>query len=154
MTNFKSKHYPKSSNGVLIMQEYAMQYYAGINMLIILGVLLKLYGTYGSGSLLYFVLGGEVLALVLGNVLAYGSMRRNYAELFFLKDHFSAISVYDMLFSQDKEPTAFPLVYANAHMDSEEKKLSFTFNDQIITLRKENWEEFDLIYNYFIAKTI
>lgn len=153
MTNFRSKHYPRTSNGVMVMQEYAMQYYAGINLIIILGVLLKLYGPY-EGNMLYFVVIGEVIALVLGNLLAYGSMKRSYAELFFLKDHFSAISVYDMLFSKDKEPTAFPLIYANAHMDHEEKKMSFTFHDQIITLRRDNWEEFDLIYNYFIAKTI
>ncbi|MEM6800551.1 MAG: hypothetical protein AAF696_04055 [Bacteroidota bacterium] len=154
MTNFRSKHYPRSSNGVLIMQEYAMQYYAGINILIILGVLLKLYGPYGGDSMLYFVVIGEVIALALGNLLAYGSMKRSYAELFFLKDHFSAISVYDMLFSKDKKPTAFPLIYSNAHMDPDQEKLSFTFHDQIITLRRDNWEEFDLIYNYFIAKTI
>ena len=60
------------------------------------------------------------------------------------------ISVYDIIYK--KEPEPFPLIYTNAQLSADGDKISIHFHDQILTLRRENWEEFDLIWDYFQAK--
>ena len=68
-----------------------------------------------------------------------------YAEIFFVGEHVSLISVYDILFPKQKE--AFPLRFTNPSRS--ENRISFHYNDQIISLKKEDWEEFDLIWEAF-----
>ena len=149
MTSFQSKLYPRSRNSLLISQEYAMRYYAGLNIIIMLGVLVKVVsGGLGSG-LLWGIVIAEAVAIGLGNLMAYAKMHRSYAQIFFVNDHFSLISVYDILFK--KENHAFPLRYANPSM-SDEDTLTFHFNDQVLSLKRENWEEFDLIRDYLYSR--
>ena len=150
MTSFKSHNYPKSNNGLLVMQEYAMQYYAAFNLILMLTIITKIYSGGYEQTVLWIAIIGEVVALILGNLLAYGKLNRTMATVFFVDRHFSMVSVYDMLFKKEQSH-AFPLVYANPQMDAEEKILSVHFNDQIITLKREDWEEFDLLRDYFYA---
>ncbi len=147
MTNFKSRHYPSSRSGVLVVQEYAIQYYGAFNILLMLAVLVQISAGKWSQGLMWMVVVGEVIALALGNMLALAKTRRNYAEVFFLEDHFSLISVHEILFSPKNH--AFPLLYANAVMDPDGDRFSVHFNDQIINFYKKDWEEFDLIWGYF-----
>ena len=75
---------------------------------------------------------------------------RNYAEIFFVGDHFSLISVYEVI--TERKNHAFPMMYASPSLDPEQDKLSFHFNDQVITLHRKDWEEFDLIVDYMFAR--
>lgn len=125
----------------MIAQEYAMQYYAILMLFVMAAVMLKVY--VGQNPIWWGVL-GTAAALGLGNLMAYVSMNRNYAEIFFVNEHFSLITVHEIL--NEKKNTAFPLHYANPQRIGEE--ITLHFNDQIITLKAEDWEEFDLIWSW------
>lgn len=149
MTSFRSHHYPRSRNRLLISQEYAMQYYAAFNVGIMLILLVKILSGGMGLSLLWWILIGEAIALGLGNLLGRARLRRTYAQLFFVQDHFSLISVHDILAGEEHQ--AFPLKFANAELDPEGDRLTLHFNDQVLTLARADWEEFDLICAYFFA---
>lgn len=141
MTKFRSKHFPGSDKRIVLVQEYAMQYYATFALIVMLGVLVKV---YVGQSVLWFGIIGMGLSIVLGNMLAYVRLKKSIAEIFFVQDHFSLISVYEILFGA--ENTAFPLRYANAQRTAE--GISLHFNDQVINLKREDWEDFDLIWDW------
>lgn len=147
MTKFQSKHFPKNRRGLLTLQEYAVQYYAGLNLLIMFYALAQISGGNSGQSLLWTVVIAEIIALGLGNMLALARTRRSYAQIFFLNDHFSLISVHEILFSPQNQ--AFPLIYANPVMDAEGDKFTVHFNDQIIPFYRKDWEEFDTIFAWF-----
>ena len=134
----------------MVMQEYAMQYYGAFNLIIMLAVITKVYSGGFGQTVLWIAIIGEILALGLGNMLAYAKLNRTIANVFFVNQHFSVISVYEILFPKE-ENHAFPLIYSNPNMDIEQTTISIHFNDQIITLRREEWEEFDLMRDYFYA---
>lgn len=150
MTSFQSKHFPRSKNGVLILQEYAMQYYGALNILLMLAIIVKVYSGGLEQTVLWLAVIGELIILGLGNLLAYGKLRRTIAEIFFVNDHFSMISVYEILFKG--ENNAFPLIYANPTMTPEQDSITVHFNDQIITLYRRDWDEFDLIRDYLYSR--
>ncbi|MEL6591882.1 MAG: hypothetical protein AAFQ68_17445, partial [Bacteroidota bacterium] len=150
MTSFHSKHFPSSKNGILVLQSFAMQYIAGINVVLMLGILVRVVSHGADVGLIWFAVIGELIAVGLGNLLAYAKLKKTYAQIFFVNEHFSLISVYEILFK--RENNAFPLRYANPRLDGEQNVLSIHFNDQIITLRREDWEEFDLIRDYLFSR--
>lgn len=150
MTSFHSKKYPRSRNGLVVMQSYAMQYFAGFNVVIMLGCLLRIVSQGPEAALLWWVLFGELFAVGMSNLLSYAKLKKTYAELFFVNEHFSLISVYEILFK--RENNAFPTRYANPILSGDQEILTIHFNDQIVTLKREDWEEFDLIRDYFYAK--
>ena len=76
-------------------------------------------------------------------MMAYIKLRKNIAEIFFLQDHFSLISVYEILYGSENK--AFPLRYANPQRTAD--GISLHFDDQIINLKEEDWEDFELIWN-------
>jgi len=141
MTSFRSRHYPKNRNKWVIFQEQAIRYYAVMILIVMIGVLLKI---YLGESILWFTLGGVALSFILGNLLAYARLKRDIAEVFFLEKHFAVISVYDMLFEQQEH--VFPLVYANPQRTSE--RITLHYKDQVIELKRDDWEDFDLIWNW------
>lgn len=143
MTKFRSIHFPRSSNGMMLLQESAMQYYAYFALVVMIGVMLKV---YVGQSILWFGIIGMVVAIVLGNMMAYIKLKKSIAEIFFLQDHFSLISVYEILFGAENK--VFPLRYANPQRT--EAGISLHFDDQIITLKEEDWEDFDLIWNCLV----
>lgn len=152
MTSFHSKHYPTSRNKLVVGQEFAMRYYAGFNVVIMVYVLLSIVSGGASLSLLWTVLIAEAVALGIGNLLGQSSLQRTFAEIFFVGDHFSLISVGEIL---DKPKNhAFPLRLANPFLDPEQDKITIHFNDQVITLYRKDWEEFDLIVDYLYAHTL
>lgn len=124
-----------------MMQEYAMQYYAIFMMVVVIGVLMRI--ALGK-TVLIFAIVGFLLSLGLGNMVAYVQLRRNFAEIFFLQGHFSLISVYEILYQQNN--VVFPLKYANARNYGD--SITFHYNDQVITIRRKDWEDFDLIWNW------
>ncbi len=147
MTKFQSRHYPTNRKGVLTLQEYAARYYAGFNLLIMFYVLAQV-SSRGMGSqIIWIVVGAEIIALALGNMLAVAKTKRSYAEIFFVNDHFSLISVHEILFSPQNQ--AFPLMYASPHMDPDGDSFTVHFNDQIIPFYRRDWEDFDLIWSWF-----
>jgi hypothetical protein len=151
MTSFHSKHYPKSRNKLRITQEYAMGYYAGLNVIIMVYVMLAMVQNGASLSLLWTVVIAEAVALGIGNVLGRSSLQRTYAVIFFEGDHFSLISVAEIL---DKPKNhAFPLRLASPFLDPDQDKITIHFNDQVVTLRRKDWEEFDLIVDYLYSRT-
>jgi len=118
-----------------------MRYYAFFMLMVMLGVLMKIY--LGQG-ILWFSIVGTALALGLGNILAYAKLRRDIAEIFFLEKHFSVISVYEILFGRNQQ--VFPLIYANPVLGND--VISIHYNDQVLQLQRDDWEDFDLIWNW------
>lgn len=154
MVSFRSKHYPKSRNSLLISQEYAMQYYAAFNVILMLGVLVKVIAGGMPTGLIWWVVIGEAAAIGLGNLLAQARLRRSYAEIFFVENHFSLISVYEILHGRQQE--AFPMLYANPALSPDEDTITIHFHDQVINLYRKDWEDedFDLIYDWFYSRQI
>jgi hypothetical protein len=150
VTSFHSKKYPSSRNGLLVLQGYAMNYFAGINLVLMLGILVRIVSHGAESSLIWWAIVGEAFAVAMGNLLAYAKLKRTYAEIFFVNEHFSLISVYEILFK--RENNAFPTRYANPSLTADQETLTIHFNDQIITLKRQDWDEFDLIRDYFYAK--
>lgn len=126
----------------MVVQEAAMYYYALISVFVMLGIILLM---QAGKDILGFAIVGFILAISLGNLLAQVKLRKMYAEIFFVGEHVSLISVYDILFPKQKE--AFPLRFTNPGRTP--NTLSFHFNDQIIVLKKEDWAEFELIWEAF-----
>lgn len=131
----------------MILQEYAMYYYGIFALVVMVGVMLKIY--FGQNPLWFGII-GMVVAVALGNMMAYVRVKKNIAEIFFVQDHFSLISVYEILFGA--ENNAFPLRYANPQRTAD--GLSLHFNDQIIHLKAEDWEDFELIWGWLTQETL
>lgn len=129
-----------------------MQAFGAMNLLIMMAVMAKVYtGSQGTG-LMIFVIIAELLALGIANIFAYSSMKKSYAQIFFVNNHFSLISVYDISFKEDNQGHVFPLVLANPRISADQNTLSIHFNDQIITLNREDWDDFDLIHNWLVSQ--
>jgi hypothetical protein len=88
---------------------------------------------------------GLLGSVILGNLFAIVKLKKTYAEIFFVGEHFSLISVHDILFSQQKK--AFPILYANPQRN--EQFISFHFGDQIIQINRREWENPDALWEAF-----
>lgn len=119
-----------------------MQFYGAGMLLVMLGVMLKV---YLGQNVLGFALIGTVLSLLLGNLLAYSQLKRQVAEVFFLDKHFAVLSVYEILFGHENH--VFPLHYASPSRDG--TTLSIHYLDRIVQLQKKDWEDFELIWDWF-----
>ncbi|MEO1448395.1 MAG: hypothetical protein AAFV07_02645, partial [Bacteroidota bacterium] len=150
--SFKSTYYPKSRNNLQISQEFAMQYYGAFNIVIMLGVMVHIVGNGVGMKLVGWVIAAEAIALILGNLFAYAQMRKSFAQIFFVNEHFSLISIYDIL--NDEPHTAFPLRLASPQISADQNRLSLHFNDQVITLKREDWEDFDLIRDWLFSRQL
>lgn len=140
--SFRSRHYPKAASAFRIRQEYAMRYYAALFFIVMIGAVLRIQA--GHDGLIFGVI-GLMGATLLGNVMARVQLRRSIAEIFFINDGFSIISIEDIL--QQSAKRSFPLRFADPTRT--ETQIQFNFEDQIITLHKEDWEaEFDLIWTW------
>ena len=142
MTSFRSKNYPHSRNRWLIYQEYAMQYYAGVMLLVMMGVMVKI---YLGQSLLTFTLLGTGVAVIIGNLLAYASLKRQVGEVFFLEKHFAILSTHEILYGHENH--VFPLEYANPTRSG--STITVHYFDRIVSLEKKDWEDFELVWEYF-----
>ncbi|MEO0470664.1 MAG: hypothetical protein AAF206_13645 [Bacteroidota bacterium] len=152
MTSFQSKYYPKTRNGLRVLQEHAMQYYAAFNLVIMVGVLVNVISGGGGFPMLWAVVIAEIFAVAVGTLLAYVQLRKRYAQIFFVNEHFSLISVYEILFQ--RENNAFPLIYASPSLNAEQDQLTIHFNDQVITLHRDDWEDFDLIRDWLFSRQL
>jgi hypothetical protein len=145
MTSFRSTNYPQRRSIFLVTQEYAMRYYMVLLMFVMVGVMLQI---NAQKNPVYLGVGGSIASILLGNLLAHVKLRRSIAEIFFLNDGFSIISVYDILHQSPKR--SFPLRFANPTRT--EDQIQFHFEDQIMHLKREDWgDEFDLIWSWFIS---
>ena len=89
----------------------------------------------------------QAWALILGNIVAYVTLKKQIAEVFFVGDSFSLISTYDILF---KEPhRSFPIHLANPTRNAD--LIQLHYEDQIIMLKREDWDEFELIWNWLTS---
>lgn len=148
MTSFRSNHYPRSTNTLMITQEYAGRYYVVMGFIVLLGAMIR---SYKDREMILFSIIALVVSFLLGNLFAQVKMRRSIAEIFFVNDGFSIISVHDILHKSPKR--SFPLKFANPTRT--EDKIQFHFEDQIMVLQREDWgEEFDLIWNWFISGSV
>lgn len=147
MTSFRSRFYPQSTNAFLLRQESSLQIYAGLAAVLMLGIMVMVVSGKSPVVLLTFSLVGVVLAILMGNSLGGVKLKRTPAEIFFLESHFSLISVQAILNEETEDP--FPLMYANASTNGQ--VLQFTYHDQVMTLKREDWEEFDLICQWMQA---
>jgi hypothetical protein len=148
MASFRSNHYPKSKNKLMVGQEYAGRYYLVLAFIVLVGAVIR---TYKDREMVIFSVAALVLCILLGNLFAKVKMRRSIAEIFFVHDGFSIISVHDILHESPKR--SFPLKFANPTRT--ENEIQFHFEDQIMTIRREDWgDEFDLIWNWFISGTV
>lgn len=148
MASFRSEHYPRSKNTLLVTQEYAGRFYLVLVFIVLIAAVIR---SYKDKEMIVFSIVALVLCLILGNLFAQVKMRRSIAEIFFVNDGFSIISVHDILHQSPKR--SFPLKFANPTRTQDE--IQFHFEDQILTLRREDWgEEFDLIWNWFISGSV
>jgi predicted membrane protein len=148
MGSFRSGHYPRNTNAFVITQEYAMRYYFVLMFIAMLGAVIR---TYKQKEMLIFTIIAGALVLLLGNMMAHVRLRRDIAEIFFVNDGFSIISVHDILHKSPKR--SFPLKWANPTRTQDE--IQFHFEDQIMTLKREDWgSEFDLIWNWFLSGSL
>ncbi len=85
-------------------------------------------------------------------MLAQAKLKNTYAEIFFVNEHFSLISVHEILNEQQNH--AYPLLYANPSYDPNQEQLTLHFNDQVITLKRADWEDFDLIANWLYSRQL
>lgn len=129
-----------------------MQYYGIFNMIIMLGVIVHIKGNGVGMNLVGWVIAAEAIALILGNMLSYAKMRRSFAQIFFVNEHFSLISVYDIL--HENTPQAFPLRLASPQFSADQNRLSLHFNDQVLILKREDWEEFDVIRDWLFSRQL
>lgn len=142
MMSFRSRHYPRANSAFRIRQEYAMRYYAFLLFVVMIGVVIR---SQGGREVIIFGSVGIVLALFIGNLLAKVQLRRSIAEIFFINDGFSIIAVDDILEKTAKP--SFPLRFADPTRG--DNKIQFNFEDQIITLKREDWgTDFDLIWSW------
>lgn len=141
--SFRSRDYPRRAQPFLIQQEYAIRYYAILTFLVMIAVMLRV---NAGKDPLYFGLVGAGLAIFLGNLMAGVQVRRKIAEIFFVNDGFTIISIHSALSQTPTRP--FPLRFANPTRT--EGTIQFHYEDQIMTLKREDWpEDFDLIWNWF-----
>ena len=154
MVSFRSRRYPSSGNPLLVTQEYAMQYYAAFNIVLMLGVMAKVVAGGMPAYLIWWVVGWEALAIGLGNVLAQARLKRSYAEIFFVEEHFSLISIHEILHGREHE--AFPMLYANPALSPDGDTITIHFHDLVVNLHRRDWEDedFDLIYDWFYSRII
>jgi hypothetical protein len=146
--SFRSAHYPRTKNTFLITQEYAMRYYLVLMFIVLIGAVIR---SYKGKEMVIFGVIAAVVSLLLGNLLAHVKLRRSIAEILFVNDGFSIISVHDILHQSPKR--SFPLRFANPTRTQD--TIQFHFEDQIMTIQREDWaEEFDLIWNWFISGTV
>lgn len=146
--SFRSVHYPRTKNTFLITQEYAMRYYLVLMFIVLIGAVIR---SYKGKEMVLFGVIAALVSLLLGNLLAHVKLRRSIAEILFVNDGFSIISVHDILHQSPKR--SFPLRFANPTRTQD--TIQFHFEDQIMTIQREDWaEEFDLIWNWFISGTV
>lgn len=145
MMSFRSSNYPRSSQAFRVTQEYAMRYYAIFFFLVMAVVVIRLEQGHNTQDTVLFGLIGTMVAILLGNLMARVQLKRKIAEIFFVNDGFSVISIYDIVHQTPKR--SFPLKFANP--TREEDRIQFHFEDQIMHIKKEDWgDEFDLIWNW------
>lgn len=141
--SFRSRHYPTAKSTFFVTQEYAMRYYAILAMILMIGVMLRVYAKL---DIVIFGIVGAGLCLLLGNLFAQVQLKRKIAEIFFVNDGFSIISIHDILHQSPKR--SFPLRFANPTRSDD--MIQFHFEDQILQIKKEDWgEEFELIWDWF-----
>lgn len=141
VSRFRSKFFPSSGNRFAVLQEYAMQYYAIFVMTVMIFVVVRIY--YQQEVFWIGTVGG-LLAVAVANMFAYVKMQRKIAEIFFVNDSFSIISVADIVYEQELKN--FPLRFANPTRNGDTIQIHFT--DQILTLKREDWDEFDLVWDW------
>ncbi len=139
MNSFKSKYYPRSGNKVFMFQEYAVRYYGIFFAVYFIYIALLIFqgGEIGIGAII-----GLLLCLVFGNFFTYAFLKRKIAEVFFVDETVTVITIYDILFREPGKP--FPLRLVNPFRTGNE--ITFTFQDQILSLEKEDWEGFELLW--------
>jgi hypothetical protein len=143
--SFRSQHYPRSKNVLLVTQEYAGRYYMVLMFIVLIGAVIR---SYKDREMILFSVIALIACILLGNLFAQVKMRRSIAEIFFVNDGFSIISVHDILHQSPKR--SFPLKFANPTRT--ENQIQFHFEDQILHLKREDWgDEFDLIWNWFYS---
>jgi len=150
MNSFTSQHYPLSSkNKRQIVNDTSMYYYAVLLSIVLILVILRFHSLQYQIDTTLIVSGilGLFLSLFLGNRLAIVKLNKTYAQIFFVGEDISLLSVYDILYQQEKQ--AFPLRFTNHIRMGDE--IIFHFKDQIIHLKKEDWNEFELIWECFCS---
>ena len=142
VTSFKSKHYPRTGQPLVILQEYAMRYYAGYALLVMIAVIIRM--TSGLG-VFWVGIGGAAFAIAMGNISALVASRNRRAEIFFVGESFSLISVHEILFK--KPNRSFPLRFASPFRQNPDE-IHVHFQDEVVVLRREEWDDLDLIWEW------
>lgn len=142
MQTFTSRHYPHTRNALLLTQEYAMRAYAGVALVAMVVIMLQVARGEGiSWVWVALLVGGGLIANVIGNM----QLRRTVGAIIFTAEHFTVLSVADIAHQQHPEP--FPLAYSNpAHGGN---VLTFHYHDQVLTLSRADWPDFDTLWVRF-----
>jgi hypothetical protein len=141
MTRFTSKHFPRSANPLILVQETAMRYYAGFAMVLMVFLIVR---ASEQRDILWFGVLGFAGCIALGNIAAIASIRKKMGQIFFVNDSFTILSVYDISFGKNKPSFPIELASVQYHPNS----ISFHYFDRIIELKRDEWEQIDLIATY------
>ncbi|MFK7972543.1 MAG: hypothetical protein AB8F95_19385 [Bacteroidia bacterium] len=147
-SSFQSNNYPEHTNRFAMVQNTAMTYYAAIALVIMLAVVVTISQGSGGQEIALIVAVAAGAGVFIANALAQANLRRTYAQIRFVGDHFSLISVHDILSDDDNH--AFPLRYAAPSRLSNDK-IQLHYADQVITLNREDWDDFDVIWSWLVA---
>lgn len=139
LQTFTSKHYPTSRNAFVTSQEYAMQYYGIFSLALMLTVLLAV---VNGKEIMWLLIVGASLAAVGANIASRVALHRTLAAIVFSGEHFMLLTVRDIL--DGKQPEVFPIAYASPQHGG--NTLSIHYHDQLISLRRADWGDFDRIW--------
>lgn len=107
--------------------------------------LILLYLMNRSQALIWIGIAGGIACFWFANMLAGVSMRRCYAEIFFVNEQFCLLSVYDLVFDQPQQ--AFPVLYASPQRTADGIQLNY--HDQVVILRNSDWPQIQEVWQRF-----
>lgn len=140
--SYKSRFYPGSRNAFRIRQEYAVKHYGWLASVLLI---VLLYLINHSQAFIWVGIVGGVVCLGFANVLAGISMRRHYAEIFFVNEQFCLLSVYDLVYDQPQQ--AFPVVYGSPQQVA--GGIQLNYHDRVVTLQNLDWSQMPEIWQRF-----
>lgn len=81
--------------------------------------------------------------ILLCNYLASVNMKGTWAELYFVGDTFTLLSVHDVLNAEAAGQRSFPISMSNPN--EHKKELHIAYGDFIARLDPEDWEDFEAL---------
>jgi hypothetical protein len=145
--SFKSKHYPTTTKRIWLIQQYAQKYYQMFTIFIMVTALIML---LNQQSPLYFTLVTSIIGIAFSHFMGVMKMNALVAEIYFVDEQFYVLFVEDIL-KGGKIPS-FPIRFAHFSWDTHGATIHY--HDRIIQLYKEDWEDWNVLANWFLPPSV